>query len=142
MIGTFKSKYKKYFKSRIKRDAKSKYNLLAGSSYGLKAMDAVRITSKQIESVRKVLSRHLKKFGAKIIINIYPDYPVTKKPTDVRMGKGKGSVEYWVARVRPGTIMFEIIGVDNEFVVNSALISAKGKLPVQCKLVSINNEMR
>ncbi len=143
MIGTFKAKYKKYFKGKIRCNAKSKFMLTSGA-FGLKALQSCRITAQQMESVRRVISRTVKKLKVKCRTNIYPDYPVTKKPTDVRMGKGKGNVEFWVARVKAGTIMFEVDEVDDEDipVIKEALRKASAKLPTKCRLVTIDNFLR
>ena len=105
-----KTKYRKQFKGRIHGSAKGNFKLNFGS-YGLKALEPERITSRQIESARKAITRHLKRAG-RLWIRIFPDVPISKKPAEVRMGKGKGSVEFWACRVQPGRIMFEVDGVD------------------------------
>ena len=107
-----KTKYRKAHKGRIKGNAKGGYSLAFGS-YGLKALEPERITSRQIEAARRAATRYMKRVG-KMWIRVFPDIPVTKKPTDVRMGKGKGSVEYYVFRVKPGRIIFELDGVSEE----------------------------
>lgn len=107
---------------------------LRGSSvsfgeYGLKSISRGRMTARQIESARRAISRHVKR-GGKIWIRIFPDKPITKKPLEVRMGKGKGSVEYWVAQIKPGTMLFEIEGVSEEMA-REAFELASAKLPVK-----------
>jgi large subunit ribosomal protein L16 len=107
---------------------------LRGSSvsfgeYGLKSVSRGRMTARQIESARRAISRHVKR-GGKIWIRIFPDKPITKKPLEVRMGKGKGSVEYWVAQIKPGTMLFEIEGVSEELA-REAFELAAAKLPVK-----------
>jgi len=105
-------------------------------SFGLKSMSAFRVESKQIEAARKALSRHLSKTG-KLWIRIFPDMPVTKKPAEVKMGKGKGNPEAYVARVRPGRMIFEVDGVSEE-VAREALRKAGTKLPLKTKIVKRN----
>tara|TARA_B100001964_G_C14138969_1_gene556465 strand:+ start:496 stop:906 length:411 start_codon:yes stop_codon:yes gene_type:complete len=130
-----KTKYRKQFKGRIHGSAKGNFKLNFGS-YGLKALEPERITSRQIESARKAITRHLKRAG-RLWIRIFPDVPVSKKPAEVRMGKGKGSVEFWACRVQPGRIMFEVDGVDiNE--AQKAMRLAASKLPIKCKFVERN----
>ena len=130
-----KTKYRKQFKGRIHGKAKGNFQINFGS-YGLKALEPERITSRQIESARKAITRHLKRVG-RLWIRIFPDVPVSKKPTEVRMGKGKGSVEYWACRVQPGRIMFEVDGVNiNE--ARKAMGLAAAKLPIKCKFVQRN----
>lgn len=128
-----KTKYRKAHKGRIKGNAKGGYSLSFGS-YGLKALEPERITSRQIEAARRAATRYMKRVG-KMWIRVFPDIPVTKKPTDVRMGKGKGSVEYYVFRVKPGRIIFELDGVP-ENVAREALMRAKAKLPFDAKFVT------
>ncbi len=133
MLQPKRTKFRKMFKGRIKGQAKGGADLNFGS-YGLKALEPDRITSRQIESARRAITRHMKRQG-RIWIRIFPDTPVTKKPTEVRMGKGKGSVEFWAAKVKPGRIMFEIDGV-GEPVAKEALRLAAMKLPVKCRIVA------
>ena len=102
-------------------------------SYGLKAVEPERVTARQIEAARRAMTREMKRAG-RVWIRIFPDVPVSKKPTEVRMGKGKGSPEYWAARVKPGRIMFEIDGVDAE-TARSALSLAAAKLPIKTRIV-------
>ncbi|GHM58039.1 MAG: 50S ribosomal protein L16 [Candidatus Mesenet longicola] len=131
-----KTKYKKIFKGRIKGNTKGGNNLVFGD-YGLKAIDVARINSNQIEAARrtivKVLRSNNKKF--KLWIKIFPNIPVSKKPADVRMGKGKGSVEFWAFRVNPGRVLFEVSNVPIDLV-KIAFDKASSKLPVRCKFVS------
>ena len=132
MLSPKKTKYRKQFKGRIHGNAKGNYALNYGS-FGLKAMQPERITSRQIESARKAITRHLKRTG-RLWIRIFPDVPVTKKPAEVRMGKGKGSVEFWACRIKPGRIMFEVDGVNIEEA-KKAMNLASAKLPIKCKFV-------
>jgi large subunit ribosomal protein L16 len=108
-------------------------NKVSFGSYGLKGLECGRITARQIESARRVISRYIKRAG-KVWIRIFPDKPITKKPLEVRQGKGKGSVELWVAIVRPGTILFEMEGVSKE-VAKEAFRLAKAKLPIKAEFV-------
>ena len=135
MLSPKKTKYRKKFKGRIHGNAKGNYSLNYGS-FGLKALEPERITSRQIESARKAITRYLKRAG-KMWIRIFPDIPVSKRPAEVRMGKGKGSIEYWACRVQPGRIMFEIDGVNIEEA-KKAMMLASAKLPVKCKFVERN----
>ena len=106
---------------------------LAFGSFGLKAMSPERVTARQIEAARRAITRHMKRMG-KLWIRIFPDVPVTAKPGGVRMGKGKGAVEYWICRVKPGRIMFELDGVKPE-IAYEAFALAAAKLPVKTKIV-------
>ena len=109
MLSPKRTKYRKAHKGRIHGDAKGGTVLNFGS-YGMKALQPERITARQIEAARRAITRHIKRQG-RVWIRIFPDLPVTKKPTEVRMGKGKGSVEFWAAKVKPGRIIFELDGV-------------------------------
>ncbi len=133
MLSPKKTKYRKQFKGRIKGNAKGGYELNFGA-YGLKALEPERVTSRQIEAARRSVSRYVKRVG-RLWIRIFPDVPVTKKPAEVRMGSGKGSVEYWVCRVKPGRILFEIEGVD-EKTAREAFERAAAKLPIKTKFVA------
>jgi large subunit ribosomal protein L16 len=135
MLSPKKTKFRKQFKGRIHGNAKGNFVLNYGS-YGLKAMEPERITARQIESARKAITRHLKRAG-RMWIRIFPDVPVSKKPAEVRMGKGKGSNEYWACRVKPGRIMFEVDGV-NLGDAKQAMALAAAKLPIKCKFVERN----
>ena len=132
MLSPKKFKHRKQFKGRIHGNAKGGSSLAFGA-YGLKALQPNRITSRQIEAARRAITRHMKRQG-KVWIRIFPDVPVTAKPLEVRQGKGKGSPEYWAARVKPGRIMFEIDGVPEE-VAREAFDLAAMKLPVKTKFV-------
>ena len=130
-----RTKYRKQHKGRIHGNAKGNYSLNFGN-FGLKALQPERVTSRQIEAARKAITRHLKRSG-RLWIRIFPDVPVTKKPAEVRMGKGKGSVEFWVCRIKPGRIMFEVDGVDIEEAKKAMRLGA-AKLPIKCKFVERN----
>lgn len=132
MLQPKKTKYRKQHKGRIHGEAKGGSQITFGA-YGLKALQPERITARQIEAARRAMTRHMKRQG-RVWIRIFPDVPVSKKPTEVRMGKGKGSVEYWAAKVKPGRIMFEVDGV-NEGIAREAFYLAAMKLPVRCKFV-------
>ena len=133
MLSPKRTKFRKQHKGRIKGEAKGGTDLNFGS-FGLKAAEPERITARQIEAARRAMTRHMKRQG-RVWIRIFPDVPVTQKPTEVRMGKGKGSVEYWAAKVKPGRVMFEIDGV-NEEIAKEALRLAAMKLPVKCRFVT------
>jgi large subunit ribosomal protein L16 len=132
MLQPTRTKYRKAHKGRIHGRASRGESLNYGA-YGLKAMEPERIISKQIEASRVSLTRFMKRTG-KVWLRIFPNIPVSKKPTEVRMGKGKGSPEYWVCRVKPGRIIFEIDGV-SESVAREALYKASTKLPIKTKFV-------
>ena len=132
MLSSKKTKYRKAFKGRIKGDAKGGTDLNFGS-YGLKAMEPERITARQIEAARRAITRHMKRVG-KVWIRIFPDVPISRKPAEVRMGSGKGNPEYWVCRVKPGRIMFEIDGVQKSLA-QEAFTLAAAKLPIKTRLV-------
>lgn len=133
MLSPKRTKYRKAFKGRIHGMAKGGTDLNFGA-YGLKALQPERITARQIEAARRAMTRHMKRAG-RVWIRIFPDLPVTNKPAEVRQGKGKGSVEYWVARVKPGRIMFEIDGVPLD-VAKRAFELAAAKLPVKTRFVT------
>lgn len=133
MLQPKRTKFRKAHKGRIKGAAKGGTSLNFGS-YGLKAVEPERITARQIEAARRAMTRQMKRAG-RVWIRIFPDVPVSKKPTEVRMGKGKGSPEYWAAKVKPGRIMFEIDGVDDE-TARLALSLAAAKLPVKTRIVT------
>lgn len=133
MLAPKKFKHRKQHKGRIHGNAKGGTSLTFGA-YGLKALTPNRITARQIEAARRAITRHIKRQG-KVWIRVFPDVPVTKKPLEVRQGKGKGSVEYWAARVKPGRIMFEMDGVPED-IAREALSLAAMKLPVKTKFVT------
>jgi large subunit ribosomal protein L16 len=133
MLQPKKTKFRKMHKGRIHGEAKGGSDLNFGA-FGLNATEPERITARQIEAARRALTRHMKRQG-RVWIRIFPDVPVSKKPIEVRMGKGKGSVEFWAAKVKPGRIMFEIDGV-GEDVAREALRLAAMKLPVKTRFVA------
>ncbi len=133
MLSPKKFKHRKQHKGRIHGMAKGGTQLTFGA-YGLKALQPERVTARQIEAARRAMTRHMKRQG-KVWIRIFPDVPVTAKPLEVRQGKGKGSPEYWAARVKPGRIMFEIDGVSLE-VAKEAMDLAAMKLPIKTKFVT------
>jgi large subunit ribosomal protein L16 len=133
MLSPKKTKYRKQFKGRIHGTSKGNTQLNFGS-YGLKAVEPERITARQIEACRRAITREMKRQG-RVWIRIFPDVPVSDKPAEVRMGKGKGAVEYWAARVAPGRIMFEIDGVSDE-IARSALSLGAAKLPIKTRVVT------
>src|SRR5918999_5909807 len=132
MLQPKRTKFRKAFKGRIHGAAKGGTDLNFGS-YGLKALEPERVTARQIEAARRAITRHLKRAG-RVWIRIFPDMPVTKKPAEVRMGKGKGSVEYWVAPVKAGRIMFEIDGVSASLA-EEAIRRGGAKLPLRTRFV-------
>ena len=132
MLQPKRTKYRKQFKGRVHGNAKGGTTLNFGN-YGMKAMTTGRITARQIEAARRAITRHMKRAG-KVWIRVFPDVPVTGKPAEVRMGKGKGSPEYWMCRIKPGRVMFELDGVD-EVVAREALALASAKLPVQTRFI-------
>ena len=133
MLAPRKIKYRKIQKGR-RRGMASTGDYVAFGTYGLKAMEAGWLTSRQIESARITISRKVRKVG-RMWIRIFPDKPITKKPLEVRQGKGKGNVEYWVAQIQPGRILYEMSGVD-ENLAKEALKLAAAKLPVDTKFVT------
>ena len=132
MLQPKRTKFRKAHKGRIHGDAKGGSALNFGA-FGLKALAPDRITARQIEAARRAISRHMKRTG-RLWIRIFPDVPVSTKPAEVRMGSGKGNPEFWVARVKPGRIMFEIDGVSRE-VAAGAFERAAAKLPIATKMV-------
>ena len=132
MLQPKRTKYRKAHKGRIHGTA-CRCNLLNYGAFGLKALQPERIISKQIEAARVALTRHMKRQG-KVWTRIFPNIPVSKKPVEVRMGKGKGSPEYWACRVKPGRILFEVDGV-SEDVAKIALYKASSKLPIKTKFI-------
>jgi len=133
MLQPKRTKFRKAHKGRIHGLAKGGFTLNFGS-YGLKAVEPERVTARQIEATRRAITRHMKRAG-RVWIRVFPDLPVSKKPTEVRMGKGKGSPEYWVAKVKPGRIMFEIDGVSDD-VAREALRLGAAKLPIKTRIVT------
>jgi len=133
MLSPKRTKFRKAHKGRIHGKAKGGFTLNFGS-FGLKAMQPERLTARQIEAARRAMTRHMKRAG-RVWIRIFPDVPVTQKPAEVRQGKGKGSVEYWACRVKPGRILFEVEGVPRD-VAERAFELAAAKLPIATKFVS------
>ena len=133
MLSPKRSKYRKQHKGRIHGLSKGGFSLTFGS-YGLKALQPERITARQIESARRAITRAMKRAG-RVWIRIFPDVPVSLKPAEVRMGSGKGAPEFWVARVAPGRIMFEIDGVAPELA-KEALTLGAAKLPIKTKFIT------
>jgi large subunit ribosomal protein L16 len=132
MLQPKRTKFRKQHKGR-NRGLASRGNKVSFGEYALKTLDRARITARQIESARRALSRCIKR-GGKVWIRIFPDKPITKKPVEVRMGKGKGNVEYWVALVQPGKVLFELEGVAPE-IAREALRLAASKLPVRTEFI-------
>ena len=133
MLSPKRTKFRKAHKGRIHGNAKGGTALNFGE-YGLKAMEPERITARQIESARRAITRAMKRAG-RVWIRVFPDVPVSRKPAEVRMGSGKGSPEFWVCRVKPGRIMFEIDGVPDTLA-REALALGAAKLPIKTKFVS------
>jgi large subunit ribosomal protein L16 len=132
MLQPKRTKFRKQHKGRIHGEAKGGF-LLNFGTFGLKATEPERVTARQIEAARRAITRHMKRQG-RVWIRIFPDVPVSSKPTEVRMGKGKGSVDYWAAKVKPGRMMFEIDGV-SEVIAREALRLGAMKLPVLTRVV-------
>ncbi|MGY6409781.1 MAG: 50S ribosomal protein L16 [Alkalilacustris sp.] len=132
MLQPKRTKFRKQHKGRIKGEAKGGFDLNFGS-YGLKATEPERITARQIEAARRAMTRHMKRQG-RVWIRVFPDVPVSSKPTEVRMGKGKGSVDFWACKVKPGRVMFEIDGVADA-TAREALRLAAMKLPIKTRVV-------
>jgi large subunit ribosomal protein L16 len=130
MLQPKRTKFRKAFKGRIKGSAKGGFELAFGQ-FGLKALEPDRVTARQIEAARRAMTRHMKRAG-RVWIRVFPDVPVSSKPTEVRMGKGKGSPEFWAARVAPGRIMFEIDGVPLN-IAREAFTLAAAKLPIKTR---------
>jgi large subunit ribosomal protein L16 len=132
MLQPMRTKFRKAHKGRIHGTATSGTNLAFGN-FGLKALEPERVTARQIEAARRAMTRHMKRSG-RVWIRIYPDVPVSKKPIEVRMGKGKGTPEFWVCRIKPGRILFEIDGVTVQ-VAKEALALAAAKLPIKTRFI-------
>ena len=132
MLQPSRTKFRKAHKGRIHGIATSGNTLVFGE-YGLKALEPDRVTARQIEAARRALTRHMKRMG-RVWIRVYPDVPVSKKPIEIRMGKGKGTPEYWVCRVKPGRILFELDGVPVQLA-KEALALAAAKLPVKTRFI-------
>ena len=132
MLQPKKSKHRKAHKGRIRGNAQ-RGAMIAFGSFGLKSLEPKWITNRQIEAARQALTRHMKREG-KVWIRIFPDKPITRKPAEVRMGKGKGAPEYWACRVKPGRILFELDGVPEE-IARTAFEKGSAKLPIKTKFV-------
>ncbi len=132
MLQPKRTKFRKQHKGRIHGLSKGGTDLNFGA-FGLKAMEPERVTARQIEAALRAMTRHMKRAG-RVWIRIFPDVPVSSKPAEVRMGKGKGSPDYWACRVKPGRIMFEIDGV-SEDIAREAMRLAAAKLPIKCRFV-------
>ena len=133
MLQPMRTKFRKAHKGRIKGLATSGATLSFGQ-FGLKAMEPERVTARQIEAARRALTRHMKRSG-QVWIRVFPDVPVSKKPLEVRMGSGKGAPELWVARVKPGRVIFEVDGVSVQ-IAREALTLAAAKLPIKTRFVA------
>lgn len=133
MLQPKKTKFRKAFKGNIHGNAKGGTTLNFGE-VGLKALEPERLTARQIEAARRAIARHTKRAG-RMWTRVFPDVPVTKKPAEVRMGSGKGGIELWVARVKPGRIIFELGGL-NPQVAKEALMLGAAKLPIKCRVVT------
>lgn len=133
MLQPKRTKFRKAHKGRLKGVATSGTTLNFGA-YGLKATEPGRVTARQIEATRRAITRHIKRSG-RVWIRIFPDVPVSKKPTEVRMGKGKGSPEYWMVRIQPGKVMFELDGVPEELA-REAFERGAAKLPIKTKFIT------
>ncbi|MEM7047139.1 MAG: 50S ribosomal protein L16 [Pseudomonadota bacterium] len=133
MLSPKRSKYRKQQKGRLKGVATGGVDLNFGSC-GLKAVSPARITARQIEAARRAITRHIRRQG-RVWIRVFPDVPVSQKPTEVRMGKGKGSPEYWMCRVKPGRILFELEGVEDA-IARRAFELASYKLPLACRFIT------
>ncbi|AGF74655.1 50S ribosomal protein L16 [Bartonella australis AUST/NH1] len=132
MLQPKRTKFRKQFKGRIRGVSKGGTDLNFGA-YGLKAVEPERVTARQIEAARRAITRYMRRSG-RVWIRIFPDLPVTSKPTEVRMGKGKGSVDYWAARVAPGRVVFELDGVPED-VAREALRLGAAKLPIKTRFI-------
>ena len=137
MLAPKRSKYRKAHKGRVHGLAKGGTELNFGA-YGLKASDPGRITARQIEAARRAITRHIRRAG-RVWIRIFPDVPVSQKPAEVRMGSGKGSPEFWICRVKPGRIMFELDGVPPD-IAREAFDLAAAKLPIATRFVARQGE--
>ena len=133
MLQPKKTKYRKVQKGRMKGNS-GRGHRLSNGMFGIKSLDSNFLTSRQIEAARRAMTRHVKR-GAQIWIRIFPDKPITKKPLEVRQGKGKGNVEYYVAPIKPGKILYEMEGVD-EAVAREAFALAAAKLPIATKFIA------
>jgi large subunit ribosomal protein L16 len=132
MLQPKRTKFRKAHKGRVHGNAKGGFTLNFGA-FGLKALEPTRMTARQIEAARRTITRHLKRVG-RVWIRVFPDVPVSKKPAEVRMGSGKGTPEFWICRIKPGRILFEIDGV-NRAIAQEAFTLASAKLPIKTKVI-------
>ena len=132
MLQPKRTKYRKAHKGRVHGNAKGGFTLNFGA-FGLKALEPTHMTARQIEAARRTITRHLKRVG-RVWIRVFPDVPVSKKPAEVRMGSGKGTPEFWICRIKPGRILFEIDGV-NRAIAQEAFELASAKLPIKTKVI-------
>jgi large subunit ribosomal protein L16 len=132
MLQPKRTKFRKAHKGRVHGNAKGGFTLNFGA-FGLKALEPTRMTARQIEAARRTITRHLKRVG-RVWIRVFPDVPVSKKPAEVRMGSGKGTPEFWICRIKPGRILFEIDGV-NRAIAQEAFELASAKLPIKTKVI-------
>jgi len=133
MMQPKRTKFRKAFKGRIKGVAKGGTDLNFGA-YGLKALEPARITARQIEAARRAITRHIKRQG-RMWIRVFPDLPVSSKPAEVRMGSGKGAPEFWVCRIKPGRVMFELDGIPAQLAKEAFLLGA-AKLPIKTRVIT------
>ena len=133
MMQPKRTKFRKAFKGRIKGVAKGGTDLNFGA-YGLKALEPARVTARQIEAARRAITRHIKRQG-RMWIRVFPDLPVSSKPAEVRMGSGKGSPEFWVCRIKPGRVMFELDGIPPQLAKEAFLLGA-AKLPIKTRVIT------
>ena len=133
MLSPKRTKFRKAHKGRIHGNAKGGTTLNFGA-FGLKALQPNRITARQIEAARRAITRHIKRQG-RVWIRVFPDVPVSQKPTEVRMGKGKGTPEYWACRIKPGRILFELDGIDEDLAKRAFELGA-AKLPISTKFIT------
>nr|YP_009296732.1 ribosomal protein L16 [Apophlaea sinclairii]AOM65872.1 ribosomal protein L16 [Apophlaea sinclairii] len=136
MLSPKKSKFRKQHRGKIRGKA-NKGNTIAFGDYGLQALESAWLTSKQIEATRRAITKQIKR-GGKLWIRIFPDKPITKKPVETRMGSGKGSPEFWVAVIRPGSVLFELTGISQELA-KQAIRLASYKLPVKTKFITYHD---
>lgn len=139
LLSPKKTKFRKYQKGRIPYGISQRANLLQNSGFGLKSIEPGRITSKQIEAARRVIARKTKRSGV-LLISVFPDIGKSKKPSEIRMGKGKGPIDQWITKIKSGRIIYELNGVE-EIIATDALLAASFKLPIKTKIVSLSREL-
>lgn len=138
MLFPKQTKYKKYQKGRLSSQLEVRCNTLHFGDIGLQALERGRITARQIEALRRTLTGLMKRKG-KVWIRVFPDTPITKKPSEVRMGKGKGNISYWICKIRPGKILYEVSG-NNPLIIKNALEVASKKLGLKTRIITRNNQ--